>query len=37
MKINEYMKLLFEGKLQEAEQIRISTIPNKLIKFIWLD
>ena len=33
MKINEYFKLLLEGKEQEAEKIRISTIPNKLIKF----
>lgn len=37
MKINEYFKLLLEGKEQEAEKVRISTIPNKLIKFIWLD
>ena len=37
MKINEYFKLLLEGKKQEAEKIRISTIPNKLIKFISLD
>lgn len=37
MKINEYFQLLLEGKEQEAEKVRISTIPNKLIKFIWLD
>lgn len=37
MKINEYFKLLLEGKEQETEKIRISTIPNKLIKFISLD
>lgn len=37
MKINEYFQLLLEGKEQEAEEARISTIPDKLIKFIWLD
>lgn len=37
MKINEYFQLLLEGKEQEAEKVRISTIPNKLIKFVWLD
>lgn len=37
MKINEYMQLLYDGKLREAEQVRMSTIPDKLIKFIWLD
>ena len=37
MKIDEYFQLLVEGKEQEAEKVRISTIPNKLIKFIWLD
>lgn len=37
MKINEYFQLLLEGKEQEAEKVRISTIPNKLIKFISLD
>lgn len=37
MKINEYFQLLLEGKELEAEELRISTIPDKLIKFIWLD
>ncbi|MCI7396309.1 MAG: DUF2971 domain-containing protein [Erysipelatoclostridium ramosum] len=37
MKINAYFQLLLEGKEQEAEKVHISTIPNKLIKFIWLD
>lgn len=37
MKIDEYFKLLLEGKEKKAEEARISTIPNKLIKFIWLD
>lgn len=37
MKIDEYFQLLVEGKEQEAEEARISTIPDKLIKFIWLD
>lgn len=37
MKIDEYFQLLLEGKEQEAEEARISTIPDKLIKFIWLD
>lgn len=33
---NDYFQLLYDGKLQEAEQLRISTIPDKLIKFIRL-
>lgn len=37
MKIDEYFKLLLEGKEKKAEEARISTIPDKLIKFIWLD
>lgn len=37
MKIDEYFQLLVEGKEQEAEEARISTNPDKLIKFIWLD
>lgn len=37
MKIDEYFKLLLEGKEKKAEEARISTIPNKLIKFNWLD
>lgn len=37
MKIDEYFQLLVEGKEREAEEARISTIPDKLIKFIWLD
>lgn len=37
MKINEYLKLLSEGKIDEARKVRISTIPDKLIKFVWLD
>lgn len=37
MKVSEYMQLIHDGKLQEAEMIRQSTIPDKLIKFVWLD
>lgn len=37
MKIDEYFQLLFEGKMGEAKDVRLSTIPDKLIKFIWLD
>ena len=37
MKTNEYLQLLFEGKMDEAKDVRLSTIPDKLIKFIWLD
>ena len=37
MKTDEYLQLLFEGKMDEAENVRLSTIPDKLIKFIWLD
>ena len=37
MKIEEYLQLLSEGKVDEARRVRFSTIPNKLIKFIWLD
>lgn len=37
MKIDEYLQFLFEGKMSEANEIRVSTIPDRLIKFIWLD
>lgn len=37
LKTEAYMQLLFEGKRDEAEEIRFSTIPSKLIKFIALD
>ncbi len=37
MRINEYLQLLSEEKMDEARKVRFSTIPNKLIKFIWLD
>ena len=37
MKINEYLQLLSEGKVDEARKVRFSTILSKLIKFIWLD
>ena len=37
MKIEEYLQLIYDGKKEEAEKIRLSTIPDKLIKFIWLD
>lgn len=37
MKIDEYLQLIFEGKMSEANEIRVSTIPDRLIKFIWLD
>ncbi len=37
MKIEEYLQLLSEGKVDEARKVRFSTIPSKLIKFIWLD
>lgn len=37
MNINKYVELLLEGKLEEAEEVRQSTIPERLIKFIWLD
>ena len=37
MKIDEYLQILFEGKMSEANEIRVSTIPDRLIKFIWLD
>lgn len=36
MKIEEYLQLLSEGKVDEARKVRFSTIPSKLIKFIWL-
>jgi hypothetical protein len=37
LKIDEYLQLLFEGKMGAAKAVRFSTIPDKLIKFIWLD
>ena len=37
MKIEEYLQLLSEGKVDEARKVRFSTIPSKLIKFIWRD
>ena len=37
MKTEEYLNLLMEGNIKEAEKVRQSTIPTKLIKFIWLD
>ncbi len=37
MKIDEYLQLLFEGKMCEAKAVRFSTIPGRLVKFIWLD
>ena len=37
MKIEEYLQLLSEGKVDEARKVCFSTIPSKLIKFIWLD
>ncbi|MDE6950497.1 MAG: DUF2971 domain-containing protein, partial [Lachnospiraceae bacterium] len=37
LKTDEYLQLLFEGKMDEAKNVRLSTIPDKLIKFIWLD
>lgn len=37
MKTKEYMNLLKNGRVKEAEKLRQSTIPVKLIKFIWLD
>lgn len=37
MKIEEYLQLLSEGKVDGARKVHFSTIPSKLIKFIWLD
>lgn len=37
MRIDEYLDFLFKGKKEEANQIRFMTIPDKLVKFIWLD
>ena len=37
MKTEEYIKLIKEGNLTKAEEVRQSTIPAKLIKFFWLD
>lgn len=37
MKTKEYMNLLKNGRVKEAEKLRQSTNPVKLIKFIWLD
>lgn len=37
MKIDKYYQLLMDGKSDEAKQIRLESIPDKLIKFIWLD
>lgn len=37
MKTEEYIKLIQEGNLTKAEEVRQSTIPAKLIKFFWLD
>lgn len=35
--INKYLRLLLDGKRDEANKIRLNSIPNKLVKFIWLD
>lgn len=37
MRIVEYLDLLSKGQKEEANQIRFMTIPDKLVKFIWLD
>lgn len=37
MDINKYFKLLSEHKLDEARETRMATIPEKLIKFVWLN
>lgn len=37
MKTDEYYQLLYDGKPNEAEEVRQSTIPDKLVKFISLD
>ena len=37
MRLGEYMGLIREGRPVEAELVRQSTIPSKLIKFVWLD
>lgn len=37
MKTKEYLQLLEDGKEQQAEELRISTVPDKLIKFVSLN
>lgn len=37
MEIKKYLELLSDGKQEEAEKIRLADIPNRLIKFVWLD
>jgi hypothetical protein len=37
MRVDEYMRMIWEGDNQHAEDIRQSTIPSRLIKFVWLD
>ncbi len=37
MEYEKYFELLSNGKRDEADRLRMSTIPDKLIKFIWLD
>lgn len=37
MNINKYFKLLFELKIDEAREERLVSIPDKLIKFVWLN
>ncbi len=37
MMLWEYMRLIREGKPEQAETLRQSTIPSKLVKFVWLD
>lgn len=37
MNAKKYLDLLFEGKKEEAEHLRSAAIPDKVIKFFWLD
>lgn len=37
MEIQKYLELLSNGEIEEAEIIRLAGIPNRLIKFVWLD
>lgn len=37
MYVQKYLNLLYARKITEAEAVRKLTIPNRLIKFVWLD
>lgn len=34
---SKYYKLMLEGKIKEAEELRIKSIPTRLIKFVALN